>query len=227
MSIENLKITAILKSPLVGDPPYLDALLTYELGFKMNSFSSRKFNKATPIEEFKRLPIPLTQYEINGVKVNNCSDPIFIIKTEWHDKLSKRFETDKLSLLIDPTKRKNIVPGSGHLRSRYNPLHAKLIDRVVWFARGDGKECERILKGIMSLGHFRKIGYGLIAKWRIEELQGKFDCIITNFSGKKFLLKTVPFGDDLKYTEGYRKSYGSVIPPYWHPGNFQDIAVPL
>lgn len=228
MSIENLKITATLRSPLVGDPPYLDALLTYELAFKMNSFESRKFNKSTPIEKFQRLPIPLTQYEINRMKVNSCSDPIYFIKTEWHDKLSKRFETDKLSLIIDPEKRKSITPGSGYLRARWQPLHAKLIDKIIWFARGDAKECRRLLKGIMSLGYYRKIGYGLVAKWEVEINQNEdSDFIFANCDSKKVLMKTVPIGDDLKHKEGYRLSYGAVIPPYWHPGNFREIAIPV
>lgn len=222
---ENFKVTAYLKSPLVGDPPYLDALLTYELAFKSNKFESQKFNRATPIEEFNRLPIPISQYDINGAKVNSCSDPIFIIQTEWHDKLSKRFETDKLSLLIDPVKRKNITPGSGHLRSRYNPLHAKLIDKVIWFARGNINECERLLKNIISLGYYRKIGYGLIGEWEFEVV--KDNNSIFSKSGGKILMKTVPIGDDLKYIEGYRISYGAYIPPYWHPGNFKEIAIPI
>jgi CRISPR type IV-associated protein Csf3 len=227
MSIENLKITATLRSPLVGDPPYLDALLTYELGFKMHKFEDMKFNKSTPIEKIERLPIPLTQCEINGVKVNSCSDPIFIIKTEWHDKLSKRFETDRLSLLIDPNKRKNITPGTGHLKSRWQPLHAKLVDKIVWFARGDAKECRRLLKGIVSLGYYRKIGYGLVAKWEVEETEKSDNFIFGKYENKKILMKTVPIGNDLKYTEGYRISYGACIPPYWHNGNFREIAIPI
>ena len=222
MSIENLKITAFLKSPLVGDPPYLDALLTNELGFKMHKFEEMKFNKATPIEEFKRLPIPLTQYEINGIKVNCCSDPIFIVKTEWHDKLSKRFETGRLSLLIDPAKRKSVTPGTGHLRSRYSPLHAKLIDKIVWFARGEARECRRLLKGVVSLGYYRKIGYGLVAKWEVEAVENNYSI----FAGKR-IMKTLPACNELKDSEGYRLSYGACLPPYWHNENFREIAIPL
>lgn len=222
MSINNLKITATLRSPLVGDPPYLDALLTYELGFKMHRFEDMKFNKATPIEKFERLPIPLTQYEVNGVKVNSCSDPIFIIKTEWHDKLSKRFETDRLSLLIDPGKRRNITPGTGYLRSRWQPLHAKLIDKIVWFACGDAKECRRLLKGIVSLGYYRKIGYGLIAKWEVEKIENNYSILADNK-----IMKTLPISDKIKNYEGYRISYGACEPPYWHPGNFREVVIPV
>lgn len=224
MSVENLKITARLRSPLVGDPPFLDALLTYELAFKMNTFESEKFNKSTPIEKFKRLPIPITQFGINGMQVNSCSDPIYIIKSEWHDTLSKRFETDVLSLLIDSSKRRNIVPGSGHLRSRWLPLHAKLVDKIVWFARGDAKECTRILQGITSIGFYRKIGYGLIAKWDIEVVKDNYSIIAD--IGKRILMKTVPSGNDLKNVDGYRIGYGACTPPYWHNSNFRTVAVP-
>ena len=221
MSINNLKITATLRSPLVGDPPYLDALLTYELGFKMHKFENMKFNKTTPIEKIERLPIPLTRFEISRVKVNSCSNPIFTIKTEWHDKLSKHFETGKLSLLVDPDKRKNITPGTGHLKSRWQPLHVKLIDKIVWFARGDAKECRRLLKGVVSLGYYRKIGYGIVAKWEVEKIEKNYSVFADNK-----IMKTLPIFDKIKNYEGYRIGYGACTPPYWHPKNFKEIAIP-
>jgi CRISPR type IV-associated protein Csf3 len=124
--------------------------------------------------------------------------------------------------LIDPVKRKTITPGTGHLRSRYSPLHAKLIDRIVWFARGDKKECKRLLKGIISLGYFRKIGYGLVAKWEIEIVENDYSVIANNR-----IMKTLPVCEHLKKFDSYRLNYGSCVPPYWHAGNFREIAIPL
>lgn len=220
-SVKNFKITAYLSSPLIGEPPYLDALLTYELAFKMRE-KSLKYNKSTPIEQFKRLPIPLTQFDINGIKVNSCSDPIYKINTEWHDKIAKRFETDKLSLYIELSKRRTINIGGGYLRSRYNSIHVKLIDKVVWFGRGAMDNCFRLLKNIISIGYYRKIGYGIISKWEIEECEKNYSIYFDNN-----LMKTVPFGEDLINKKGYRKSFGACIPPYWHNENFIEIAKPI
>ncbi|MGD8707070.1 MAG: hypothetical protein PVI88_00115 [Nitrosopumilaceae archaeon] len=225
MAIENFKVTAYLVAPVVGEIPPLDSLLTYQLAFYMNTFKSKKYTKATPITEFERLPIPLTEYDVGGDKVNCCSDPVYIIETEWHDKLAKRFETDMLSTIIDPLKRKTINIGGGYLRSRFQTLHAKIISRVVWFARGDSEQALRLLKYVNSLGYFRKIGYGIVNKWNVEIIKENFS-ISARCSGKKILMKTLPVCDATRNMDGIRYGFGAYKPPYWHPENQCEVVVP-
>jgi len=224
MSIENIKITAYLKSPIVGDPPFLDALLTYELAFCINN-KSNKYNKSTPIKNFERLPIPLVEFDIGNEKVNSCSNPIYKITAEWNDKFSKRFDTCFLSLLIDSDKRKTINTGGGYLRSRFQSIHVKVIDKVIWFARGDKEECQKLLNRIISIGYFRKMGYGLIAKWNVEKIKEN-NSIFVYDSGKKILMKTIPKNGTLKNLFGIRYGYGAFKPPYWHPQNQKEIVIP-
>ena len=224
MAIENFKIICYLNSPLVGDPPPLDSLLTYELAFLVNE-KSKKYTKATPLSEFKRLPIPLTEYDIGSYKVNCCSNPIYKIDAEWNDKFSKRFETDMLSKFIDPKKRKTINIGSGYLRSRFQALHAKIINKVVWFARGDSDEAFRILKNINSLGYFRKMGYGIVAKWEVEKIKDNYSIFVYD-SGRKILMKTLPDCEETEKMVGFRYGFGAYKPPYWHNENQGKIIIP-
>lgn len=224
--INNLKITAVMGSPLAGEAPYLDALMTFIIAFKSNKFESRKWNKATPLSEFQRLPIPLTEYDINGMKVNSCSDPILSYNiAEWHDYLTRRFETDKLSIIIDPSQRKNITIGGGYLKSIRKPIHLKNIDKIVWFARGNIGRCRITLKHINSIGYYRKIGYGIVSKWIVEEINSN-NFIFSTMGNKKILMKTVPAGDDLKNIDGYRMGFGACLPPYWHGQNQREVAIP-
>lgn len=223
----NLKITAYLVSPLSGEAPPLDALLTYQLAFLSNEFKSKKYTKQTPLSEFKRLKIPLCEYDINGEKINTCSDPIYKIEYEWHEKIAKRFETDKLTLYLNEKYRKNFNTGSGIYKSLFKSIHVKKINKIIWFARGGLEGIKYILSKINSLGYHRKIGMGIVAKWKVEQI--KYSNFITIKNGNnKILMKTIPYGDgkNIENLEGYRIGFGAYKPPYWHPENQFKILIP-
>lgn len=224
MSIKNFKVIAHLSAPVVGEIPQLDALLTYELAFRMNK-KSLKYTKSNKLSDFERLPIPLTEYDIGKDKVNCCSNPIYKIETEWHDKFSKRFETDMLSKFIDPQKRKTVNIGSGYLRSRFQPLHAKIINKIIWFARGNSEQASRLLKYVNSIGYFRKMGYGIINKWEVKIIKDNYSIFCYN-SGRKILMKTIPDSEETKKMTGYRYGYGAFKPPYWHFENQCKVIIP-
>ena len=59
MSLKNWKLTINLISPLAGDPPALDAILEYELAFRLGSKHSKKMTRDTPLSEIKRPGIPI------------------------------------------------------------------------------------------------------------------------------------------------------------------------
>lgn len=225
--ILNLKITAIMASPLSGGAPAFDALLMYILSFKSNNIISRKWSRSTPIEEFDRLPIPITEIDINGIKVNSCSDPILSYKiAEWNDNLTNRFETDKQSLLVNDKYRKTILVGGGPLKRVKKQMRVRAIDKITWFVRGNPEKIRELLNESVCIGYNRKIGYGIVSEWLIEKDNAENKCIFAKMGNKKILMKTIPLGGDLKNIGGYRIGYGACTPPYWHPQNFQEIAIP-
>jgi hypothetical protein len=66
----------------------------------------------------------------------------------------------------------------------------------------------------------------MIDRWEFE-LMGEDDwSIFAEQHGKPVLMKTIPFGHSLQNVCGYRRSIGGAFPPYWHPENCMEVAVP-
>lgn len=224
--IKNLKVTAWLRSPLAGEPPALDAILEWELARRLGYKHHAKLTRNVPLSEIKRPPIPILRYNASGHDVYMCSNPILSTTlAEWTDYQNKRIDTDLIALLLDPAERKSLLVASGPYKMRHVPIRVRLIERVVWFVRGDQKEIHKLVKSVYYLGAHRNIGYGNIEKWEFEEIEN--DCSVYAMQhGKLVLMKTLPLGPHLSGVTGYRKGYGGAFPPYWHPETYMDIAIP-
>jgi hypothetical protein len=225
--IKNWKATAWLSSPLAGDPPAFDAILEWELSRRLGMKHHLKLTRDIPLSEILRVPIPLAQRTISGKDVYCCSDPIIPepLAPEWVERVSKRIDTDFIALLLAPEERRNLLVASGPYKMRYAPIRVRLVERVCWFFRGDKKEVHKLLKSVYALSSHRGIGYGLIDRWEFEEKESD-NSIFAERHGKPVLMKTIPMGNGLNNATGYRKSFGGAMPPYWHPENYMEIAVP-
>jgi hypothetical protein len=104
-------------------------------------------------------------------------------------------------------------------------MRIRLVPRISWFARCARSETNKLLKGILSIGSRRGIGYGLVEKWEFEEVEEDFS-ITAAQHGKPVLMKTIPFGSDCANMTGFRRGFGGAFPPYWHPETFKEIAIP-
>jgi len=223
--IKNWKITVKLASPLCGDAPQIDSLLEYELALRMGMKHSRKLTRNIPLSKIERPPIPLARRTINGHNVYCCSNPILgETKAEWSDHQAKRFDTGLMANILHPTQRKKLLTSSGPYKARFVPLRIRLVQKISWFVRGDRKEINKLLKKIITLGHARNIGYGVISSWEYEEMEEDYS-IFAMHQGKKILMKTMEF-EAVKNYYGFRHSYGGAFPPYWHPETFKEIAIP-
>ena len=220
--IGNWKVTAWLSSPLAGEPPYLDAILEGEMAHRLGIKHGQKLTRDTKLDDVQKVSVPLAKRTIAGHDVYACSDPIIPDSVaEWVDHSSKRIDGDLVALLLAPEERKSIGVTSGAYKMRYAPIRVRLIDRICWFMRGDKYEIRKILKSVYAVGAYRKIGYGIINKWEYEKTDGDYSIYADNI-----LMKTIPANDNLKDFSGYRKSFGGFKPPYWHPGNSTEIAIP-
>ena len=224
--IGNWKVTAWLSSPLAGEPPYLDAILEGEMSFRLGVKHGQKLTRDTPLSEISRVPVPLAKRTIAGHDVYACSDPIIPDPiSEWVDRSSKRIDSDYIALLLAPKERKSLGVSSGPYKMRYAPIRVRLIDRICWFFRGDKYEIRRILKSVLTIGQYRKIGYGIVRLWEYEETEKDFSIFAESEDGN-ILMKTIPSGGELVGVSGYRRSFGGAFPPYWHPETYMEIAVP-
>jgi hypothetical protein len=226
--IKNWRATAWLSSPLAGEPPAFDAILEWELSRRLGMKYHLRATRDIPLSEIPRVPIPLAQRSVSGKDIYCCSDPIIPepLAPEWVERIARRIDTGLIALLLAPEERKSLLVASGPYKMLYKPVRVRLIDRICWFFRGDRKEVNKLLKSIFALGSHRGIGYGIVDWWEYEDMEENDYSIFAPCRGKPVLMKTVPFGYSLQNVTGYKKSFGGALPPYWHPENYMEIAVP-
>jgi len=226
--IKNWKITAYLCSPLVGEPPMLDAIMEWELAKRMGMEHHRKLTRNVHLSSLKRPLIPVARKDVPGGQVYQCSSPIMPGDVpEWVEHLNKRLDTNKAALRLSDKQRKSLLTASGPYKMRHVPMRIRLVDRIVWFVRGDRKEINKILKSIPALGKLRHYGYGLVSRWEYEEVEAN-NALFANNKGKLVLMRPLPLNAAVECgAGGYKQSFGSCDPPYWHPDRYMDIAVPV
>lgn len=224
--LKNWKITAHLLTPIAGELPKLDALLEYHLASRMGMLHAKKLTRDIPLYSIERPPIPVARRELDGGTVYCISDPIIAKPAdEWVEYGNKRFDSHRLALALAPEWRKNLLVASGPYKMRHAPVRVRLVDRIVWFARCDRKETNKLLKRTPALGHKTAHGYGWLGGWEFEEMEDDWS-IFASCHGKPVLMRTVPFGRHLEGATGFSRSFCSFAPPYWHPERFAESAVP-
>jgi CRISPR type IV-associated protein Csf3 len=223
---KNWAVVCNLLTPLVDSPPRLDSLLGYQVSLNLDYKYKKKLTKKTPLSDIETPELPIDQKNIGGYKIYKCSDPILgPTMAEWTAHQAKRFDSSLMALKIDEKKRKNLLVASGPHKMRYVPVRLRLIQKIVWLVKGEKKELEGLLRQVWALGKYRHYGYGRIGSWEYKE-QDKDNSIIAETENKKILMRRVPLCMDLSSVEGWRKFYGGVQMPYWHPETFTEVAEP-
>lgn len=236
--IGNWKLTIHMLTPLAVSPPALDALLMWELSNRLGQNRSdilnlkniddmlpEKLTKNVSLSSVKPCTnIPLSRFNIGGHDIFRCSNPIYKIEHEYHERQAKRFECDKMALYLHDAERKSLLIASGPYKMRFVPIRCMLIPKVVYFFRGDRYEVNKLLKKIYGIGKHRNIGYGVIKDYEFEKTETD-NSIFYEVDSKKILMKTIPFIDD-KTIIGARRSFGACQPPYWHPDNYMEVLEP-
>jgi CRISPR type IV-associated protein Csf3 len=205
----NLRIEATLQSPIVlYDPIFLDSILTLAV-----HISQGRYESPINFEDIIYVDIPLEKCR----DVWCASAGMFVSresKEVWHKKFASEYEE-----MIDFAGNKEaIVTGNGPYRSYAMPLIVSSTPRVIWFARGDKVEVEKLLTYITALGKKRAIGYGQIAKWVVTEIEN--DRSITMPGGVSRHIPT-DYGD---YPNNKRSV--SYKPPYWDRRYFVECYLP-
>jgi len=205
----SLRIEAILQSPIVlYDPLFLDSLLTLAVHIRGGRYES-----PMNYEDIVYVDIPIEKYK----DVWCASAGMFWSresKEVWHKKFASEYED-----MIDFAGNKEAIEtGNGPYRAYAMPLIVSSTSKVVWFARGDKEEVKKLLPYITALGKKRAIGYGMILKWKITEIEQ--DRSITMPGG---VARHIPveYGDypNSKRNVSYR-------PPYWDRRYFTECYIP-
>jgi len=218
--MNNLKITATLKSPIVNQPPMFDSLLASSMASIYD-----QVGRGESKENIDKIDIPLLY---NDAGFYYCSNPIYKVNFEWRENWSKQFNVEKLALFMKNPPR-SLLNASGPYKKRYSPLHCQNIDFVRWFVVGDKRKIKNVLDKIFAISSRRGIGYGFVEKWTIEEIETDLS-IVYNLDNVNYLMKTIPFEyfNTLKDFEvkNFVLDYGSCLFPYWLVDNYTTIVRP-
>jgi len=218
-----LKITAHLASPIVGDVPFLDAILEYEMAQRLGLAGKIQRHEVAP--PYGQVHIPMLRRRIGGMLVPSCSSPICAPQHEAVEYFAKRFAVEQAGLL-DEKKRLVVAMSNSTYKSYRLPLHMRACDRVVWFAAAHRRPVLKLLKSVNSLGKKRSYGYGRVARWEAEPWHEDWSWWLVTEKGS-VLMRPLPLCDDLPSDLiGYRRDFGACQPPMWHPDRYCERVVP-
>lgn len=218
-----LRVTAWMASPIAGDVPHLDALLEFEMAQRLGL--AQKIRRECAAPPPGEIHIPMLRQSYGGVGVACCSSPIYAPRSTFREHIAKRLAVEHAPLLSENS-RLVVATGNATYKSYRLPLTMIDCERVVWLCEADRRPLLKLLKSVTSIGKKRGIGYGRIAKWEAEDVEG--DCWwFGNRDGCAVLMRPLPWCEQLpKNLVGARRDFGACSPPYWHPDRYLEIVIP-
>ena len=220
---QNIKVTAYLSSPLVGDVPFLDGVLEYEMAQRTGL--AQKVQRHEPAPPYGEVHIPMLRRMIGGLLVPCCSAPIFAPDHEFVSHYAKRLAVEHSDLLRED--RRLVVATANMVYKSYRlPMHTRACSRVVWFAKAHRRPTLKLLKSVHSLGKKRSQGFGRVSRWEAEDWPHDWSWYAPSEKGP-VLMRPLPLCDELpKDLQGARRDFGAVQPPMWHPDRYTERVVP-
>jgi hypothetical protein len=229
---DNLLVTARLVSGLGGhEPPKLDALLEYALSpYHPGAVPRHMVDRALPAPPMGAIPIPLLRRRLGLWVVGCCSDPIVgVPAADYHEHVNKRLATEEASLLA-PESRLVVSTTNSWTKSYRIPIRRRCVAAVCWFAIGSRREMLRAVRHVKALGKKVSIGNGRIAEWTVERIDHDYSWFAPSPDDptRLVLMRTLPIGPWLPMDSmiGWRRDFGGVCPPYWHPERGCEVVRP-
>ncbi len=222
--MRNWKVTAVLSSPLAGDPPYLDALLEFEMAQRHGK--ARVIQRSDPAPPVGEIHLPCLRGDFAGVGgIPRCSAPIMSAESVRHEFYAKRISVENAGLLRDD-QRLVVATGNSWTKSYRLPNKVSNVSRVVWFVGGSKRQSLRsLLRSVRSIGKDRSHGYGCVDRWEIDEVEHDWSWFAPSEHGT-LLMRVLPWSGELEGVIGWKRWFGGFAPPYWHPERQLEVAVP-
>jgi len=219
----SLLVIAHLSSPLAGDAPMLDGLLEFEMSQRLGA--AYKVRRDQPAPPAGAIHIPMLRRGIGGWSVPLCSSPIYTAESDRHEYIGKRLAVEHASDLREDA-RLVVAMGNATYKSYRLPLRVRNVSRVAWFCEGHRSPILKLLKSVHAIGRKRSDGYGRVARWTGENVDGNHHWYGESEHGP-VLMRPLPFGDWLpRSLLGAKRDFGAVVAPYWHPDRYAEIVVP-
>lgn len=217
------QLTAHMSSPIAGDMPMLEGMLEYEMAMRTGMANALQRHQRAP--QYGLIGVPIARRMFGGLLVPCCSDPVPAPGHETVQHFAKRLAVEYASLL-EPKRRLMVATGNAKFKSYRLPLRIRAVGRVVWFGVGDPDGVLDVLQDVVSIGKKRSFGYGRIARWSIESIGTDYSWYAPTDAGQ-VLMRPLPYCDELPDDLiGYRRDFGAVQPPMWHPDRYMERVVP-
>lgn len=224
--MEPLIVYAEMSSAIANDAPHLDALLLYHA---CRRASVGPISSADPAASWEDLPpIPLARREIGGQEVSLCSSPKLLLAhgREVVERFAKRIDATAAAELLDPQRRTQICTTGTWTKSYYLPLRKRPALAVAWWCVGERDALLELLQDAPAIGKKIAHGHGRVNRWSVGPIDEDFSWFMPGEGGPA-LMRPLPWGDWLPSgLTGYRRDFGSCVPPYWHPERFGEIVTP-
>ena len=219
-----LKITCELATPYCGNElPALEGLLEFVAASRKGRWHDLLAAANPP--PFGAFPLPIQTVEMAGTMIPCCSAPIAHTDRDYAEKISKRISVEN-ALLLDRRERKTVVTNSGKYKSHRLPIRVRAIRKIVWLCVGNPGKILDMLREVRSLGKKRSYGYGVVGRWYYDLIEEDLSLWAETPQGK-LLMRPLPWCKELPQDLiGYRRDYGAVQPPYWHPARWMERVVP-
>ena len=220
--MSNLKIVAELASPvafagfLTIEGPLSYAVMKEKLG--------DDYEHADDISQLTEVPIPVKKWE--GLYKASCG---FISGKETKVIYHKKWEEGYDDLVNFRGRREKITVGTGQFKSYSMPLKVYSTTKVVFFVDGDNREIERLLKYVPRLGKKASQGYGIVKKWRVEEIEKDLSVLIrieTDTSTMIRAMRAIPVEIAMRHDISGLVMFAACKNPFWNPENMTKCIVP-
>lgn len=215
--MQNLKITCDLINGVATTDGYLplDGILA---SLWMRENRPDLYYNNSVIDEIVHADLPLKRIDNGNGWYYACS----FAEVEWQGGETQYWH--KRNTVYEQTRhvgKGSIDLGKGKTKAYRTAMFTLQSNRLTWYAVGDATWLAERLPMVTSIGKKRNTGHGMVANWRIEEIEQDFSL---SKDGK--LMRSMPLADLNPIPLNTRITYYGLRPPYWHSDNIDRVAVP-
>lgn len=214
--IELLRVTAELRAPIVVDHDvHIDGLLAFAQVLRHRDKYPQSLDRTTPIDNIKRVPVPLQRCDIDGRGVWLASAAELADDAEAQSAyLTRRKDGEDVEHLTKKFHRSQ-GPGRDILERR----QAVAVSSVSWLCCGHRRSIMQLLDLVHHIGARRRHGYGDVARWSVDPAE--FDPVDIVATGRRSVARHVPID---WWSSASQITRGALEAPYWHPHAQEPVA---
>lgn len=142
--------------------------------------------------------------------VYHTSFPIYKVKAFQNKTITKNFDKVGFALMGGKVNFAIEETGKGRFKAWFESFEAMVVDRVIYYVRGDIDTIYDLLKGLRHLGKKASIGMGKIKETSVEEINDDYSLIRNNTP-----MRNLPSIEKYHNLNNSSKVLMPLNPPYW------------